>query len=339
MLMTRMVLLQISKMPENLEMLNRKYGTVELKTDFDAIWKINNFQELIPIFATTRITTSPLSTDGFWSIPEDTRKLCEKTIERAAAIMAICNGVKQQIHSAFGPSIFFTPETEAEVELLAQSQGYNNEGANIHIISAPPLSSFDWEEVFSDRESGLLLMNEALSHQTSSGRFRDYIRLFENAFCLATKELPKKLSQFLYADFGYSREEIRLWINLRDPLSHADNKKNDSVYYEADIAPYIDRIEQAAYDVMFNKLKWAEKSSERRCVWLPSSYTQNAENKCMIRLGSKSRIHMRDRFNTYPIYLRNNFKPLTSPAIADTPIAHEYSPITCSVAGMTVPLS
>jgi hypothetical protein len=333
-----MVLLKVSETPENIEMLNRRYGNVEISTNFETIWKINNYHEVIPLFATIQIDSLPIDDQNFWKIPDKERKECEKTLEHAAAIMALCNGVKQQLFSVFGAAIFFSPDTPDEKNLLASCKGYNDKGMIMHMVSGPPTSTFDWDVIFSDRKSGILLINEALSHTTSSGKFRDYIRLFENAFGLSTKELPKKLTQFLHPKFGYSRDEIRQWTNIRDPLSHADNKENSAIYYESDITPYIDRVEQAAYDVLFNKLKWGNKSSERKDVWLPGTYTTSPHNEGVATPGSRFKIHLRDRFDVYPIYVTTNFVPFNNNWVTDIPIATEYLPFKLTIGNTPVPI-
>ena len=338
MFMTRMVLIRTSNRPANLDILNRTYENVELHTNFETIWKINNFVELIPTFAKIKLSSSPLDANLNWEVPEGERKKCEEVLEYAAAMLSICNKSKLQIFSAFGPSLLFTPETKEEHVSLLSNRGYHDSQARLITTSAPPLTNFDWNKTFSDRVSGAFLMKDALAHETASGKFRDYMRLFENAFGLSTKEFPKKLNQFLYPQYGYSRSEIQEWVSIRDPLSHADNKKNQIICYEGDITNYIDRVEQAAYDVIFNKLHWSSNSYERRNVWLPGAYSTNQNGNGVLQIGSPFNIALRDRFNVYPIYIRNNFSPFPYNGVTDCPIAEKYEPIRCSVDGIDCPL-
>ena len=337
--MTRMALIRTAKQPPNLDILNRTYENVELHTNFETIWEINNFEELIPVFAKIKLSTSPVNEELYWRVPEGERKKCEEILEYAAATLSICNRAKQTIFSVFGPALIFTPETSEERDLLLSCKGYKDSSCKIIITSPPPLTNSEWDKTFADRLSGVFLMKDALSHETASGKFRDYIRLFENAFALSTKELPKKLSQFLHPDFGYTKSEIMEWVNIRDPLSHADNKKNSTILYEGDVTTYSERVEQAAYDVIFNKLAWSNNSPSRREIWLPASHSTNQDGNGALRIGSTFNLALRDRFNVYPIFTKNNFKPFSHNGITDCPISAEYKPITCTIGGINCPLS
>jgi hypothetical protein len=102
--------------------------------------------------------------------------------------------------------------------------------------------------------------------------------------------MGKKLNQALLPAMGYTIEEIRAWQRLRHPSSHADGEKTMEVAFEADAWPVVQRMEQAALDVLFNKAKWWDWSSSRRSVWQPKAITTNASGQGLIAHGSKLRI-------------------------------------------------
>ena len=90
------------------------------------------------------------------------------------------------------------------------------------------------------------------------------MRLFESGFALEFSQMAKKLTQFLNPAFGYTRSEIASWIEMRDPLTHADGKRSDLILLDSDVRKVTQRMEQAAYDVLFNKQMWRDRSRSRR---------------------------------------------------------------------------
>jgi hypothetical protein len=112
------------------------------------------------------------------------------------------------------------------------------------------------------------------------------MRLFERAFALSPSQFEKKLSQFLQgADLGYDRSEVKQWVELRNPATHANDLTRDHIVLESHVRPVIARLEQAAYDVLFNKKTWAEPSRERRTQWRPDVATIAAKNAVRITKG------------------------------------------------------
>lgn len=67
----------------------------------------------------------------------------------------------------------------------------------------------------------------------------------------------------------------------------------------------IRRIEQAAYDVLFNKAKWRYPSAERRNVWSPPAGTALNSHDFFVVEGSEASLQfqMLDDFGSYPLDL------------------------------------
>jgi len=130
------------------------------------------------------------------------------------------------------------------------------------------------------------LLAEALTNQHSTGKFHEFMRLFERAFTLSPSQFEKKLAQSLQgADLGYDRSEVKHWIALRNPATHANDTTLPYIALESDIRPVIDRIEQAAYDVLWNKKFWQDRSTETRPVWRPSVATDFSTYNVVVTKG------------------------------------------------------
>jgi hypothetical protein len=329
-----MVLMEVIKLPKDVGVLNQKYEDVEIYTDFNASWQAPTYCKIIPLFAKIKLNHIPINEAGFWDIPQEPRKKCEAVIEYLSAVFAVHNGLKQQLYSAFGATLMFEPENEDEVQALKNCKGYEKNTTDILFRGTSASKDFDWANSLSDRKLGVFLMNEAISHVNSSGKFRDYIRLFENSFSLSSKQLSKKLLKLLNPKFGYTRAEIDDWVRFRDPLSHADNKKNNVIYFESDITPYIHRMEQAARDVLLNKLSWGTPTSERRELWHPTIYTIDGTGTCPLRPGGEFIVNLVDRFGVYKIHLDENFKPLSPKFFTDCKIAETFSRIKLNIGGL-----
>ena len=240
--------------------------------------------------------------EGFLMIPEDERKECEMAIETAGNIISVFARCKRTISSPH-PPVALIPEDKETRERLDSTEGirYRPQGLRgLHYEINPD------EKLISglmDRREGLALLAEAFSHSNASGKYREYIRYFELAFALASSQLEKKLSQFLKSgNLGYDRPEIKDWLSLRDPATHGDKKKSSNFVLEADIRPFIDRIEQAALDVLFNKEEWHNSSKERRNLWKPTSATTSVSGDMYIVQGTALKMtnQVLDGFGVYP---------------------------------------
>lgn len=307
MYLLRATLIKFTEIPDDLSILNRTYGDVTLEVG--PITEFNREQKMIFLNATIKLPSYPITEDGFLDVPNELRKKCEEVIEKVTRIISLCYGIRREIFSPSPLTVGYFSENSEEFEILKSAKEGLFSHAKIILKGAPPLTEFDWEASFSDREEGVLLMSEALNQSSYSGQFRDFIRLFENALARSTKQMSKKLSQCLNPEMGYTKNEIDRWVNLRDPLSHADQKESSVILYEADVAPVIWRVRQAAYDILLNKKIWNDQSSERRNIWSAGCYSTNDLDEFTIRVGAKNiGFFMTDPYNVYtsmPINIEN----------------------------------
>lgn len=233
-------------------------------------------------------------------IPADKRRLAESALEAAANVMSVSCGCSREIASP-SPSVALMPETDDERSWLRARKGIDvnrsmSTGAT-RLVS--PKKTLD---LLGDRPDGLSLLSEALSHSHVTGRFHELMRLFERAFTLSSSKLIQPLSDYLSATtLGYATSEVNDWVfRYRHPVTHADRRED--FLLESDIRPIIDRIEQAAYDVLFNKKEWRSSSTGRREFWTAETGTSSPTGALFLKRGTETAIVLQllDAFSAYP---------------------------------------
>ena len=306
--LVRVILLQYDPFPKNLALLNCEWNGVTIRQG-SILGGETGQVGYVCVYASTRINEVPIDEEGFWSIPEKERGLCERSVEFVAKSLAVCNDSSVSFYTPSGLYITFEYETEEELKILRTSNGFRTSKDTISTSCELPQLDLDLMNKLTDRADGVYLFSEALGHSSESGGFRDYIRLFENAFALSSKQLTKKMVQFLNPKMGYTTQEINSWISLRDPLNHADFKKSKNIMLTKDIQEKIHRIKQAAYDVLINKKAWHARSKERRNLWDPSFFS-NGENGMTVTPGSRVTLRLLDRFKVYQKHLNSSVNEL-----------------------------
>jgi hypothetical protein len=256
--------------------------------------------------ASIELPKMPLKTkDGIICVPEQERKKTEHVIEMVSNFISIIEKCSRSISSP-SPCLAFIPSNEKELEWLDDSSGIFS---NRNSISGA-YSEIEFGEtilaVLLDRMDGAALMAEALASSHSGNKYREFIRLFECAFQQSSTQVERKLSQFLAgSELGYTREEIKIWLSYRHGAMHADGKKTNEIVLESDVKAYIPRMQQAAYDVLFNKKTWGNSSRERADNLPHIVATSNDENDLVITQGSTPTFHVQmfDDFQVYPMDL------------------------------------
>ena len=146
-----------------------------------------------------------LTSAGEVVVPAKQRGAAERAIELAANMVAVAQGCRRRIASPWPPVIFIATGEEGR-SWLAQRAGIQHQQlrgksrtAERIDLDASVLSKL------SDREDGVALLVEALSHDHAMGRFHEHIRVFERAFARPAKTLTGPLAEFLEPRFGYER--------------------------------------------------------------------------------------------------------------------------------------
>jgi hypothetical protein len=239
-------------------------------------------------------------------VPELERKQIEATIERLANVVAVTERCRRSITSP-SPYVALLPGGDEDKAFLAQATGFS-ESPVAHAfvprvrlpVNSELLAGLD------DRSDGLALLAEALSHGHATGRFHELMRVFERAFARSSSKLWPPLAEFLCATpFGYTAEEVKEWIQIRHPATHADVRP--TFLLASDVQPFVARMEQAAYDVLFNKVEWRRPSADRRALLVFDAGTSKADGSDLfIRQGITQEIAaaFMDGFRAYPLDLK-----------------------------------
>lgn len=169
-----------------------------------------------------------------------------------------------------------------------------------------------------DRRDGVLLLGAAVSARHGVGKVHELFRLFEHAFARPPRLLIGPLAEFLEsnsAELDYTIEEVENWVsNVRDPATHADLDRQSAFALDHHVQAHLLRIEQAAFDVLFNKKTWHSRDAERqdrnplRCAATARGAMRVTDGA---RMGTVSAWDQYDAFQ-----LRGQ---LGSPAAADLP--------------------
>lgn len=225
--------------------------------------------------------------DLFAHIPAGPREECEGAITTIADLYAVTGRCRRVILTAT-PPLALAPDNDGDRAVLQQLRCIRADAARPISSIYSPIELRDAVAGLTDRLNGAALIAEAYSHTTMSGRFREFVRLFELAFSRDFTQMEKKLTQTLLPAMAYTQDEIRTWQALRHPFTHADGKLTKMLALESDARSVIQRMEQAALDILFNKAEWGKWSSSRRSCWIPTAATVSASGEGVVRQGSSN---------------------------------------------------
>lgn len=234
-------------------------------------------------------------------VDREQREQCEFAIDLVSRLLSVFYGCSQSLLSP-SPCVALIYENDEEDEYLNSSKGILIEQRVENGVRSPIEFTSELVNSLTDRIDGVALLSEVYCN-SESGRYKEFVRFFELAFGLQFTQIEKKLFEFLKPmPFGYTRSEIKEWVSHRHPSTHADMKKTQELSLADDVRDYLLRMEQAALDVLFNKTKWRDKSSERRDVWKPESCSTAKDGKLIVRKGSSLSMLFRvyDEFGVYP---------------------------------------
>jgi hypothetical protein len=206
-----------------------------------------------------------IDADGYILVPDEPRRACENAIESLANIIAVFNRCGRQISSAT-PWVALCDLQDAERSTLNASKGFRSpQSRTLAVQWSLDLTDPKLIRALADRLPGVALLAEASSTKHSVACYRELIRFLEHAFARPLNQLEKKLSQFLISgDLGYTRVEVHDWVAPRHGAIHGDRQESEDLVMERDVRRFLPRMEQAAYDVLFNKTVWHDASQTRR---------------------------------------------------------------------------
>jgi hypothetical protein len=244
---------------------------------------------------------------GLVIVPDRERVRLERVLETIANTFAVFEEASRILSSSM-PSVAFRPHNDQSRAWLESAKGIHGLGHVPHfggIVAPISFGDASSHGALEDRHDGVALLAEAHSQQHALGRNRDLIRFFERAFALPPSKLEGPLTTFLDPRYGYSSGEIRSWIAVRDPATHADMRKDFAL--EPDAQPLLDRMQQAGRDVLMNKAAWHDPSPTRRAAWEPQAWTTSTDGDGEARKGARVRTTARmfDAFGAFRFDFRN----------------------------------
>lgn len=213
------------------------------------------------------------TSEGYVVVPDEARRAARDALEIVANVVAL-NSASRRSLSSPNPYFAFEAESDQERAWLAESSGVLDGMNGITINSFQHTLSMDPAvlNAMTDRWDGVSLLAEAKATEPGTGRLIDCIRLFERAFRTPVGQLTQPLTAFLDRRFRYDEDEIDHWTKkLRAEAAHADQR--NTFVMDADVRPYLHRVEQAAWDVLMNKQEWRSVSTARRDLWNPTGAT------------------------------------------------------------------
>ena len=245
-----------------------------------------------------------VTSDNLVVIPDDIRSRAEFGLEAVANVISLVEHSKRSISSPT-PCIALGPESTVDRDWLRERCGIELKRVAT-VGTRLALSLEEVQKLVVDRIDGVFLLAEAIAHEHATGKFHELNRFFERAFARSGTHLVRPLFKFLEpAGFGYSRQEVKEWVFvLRHGATHAD--RSVSFLLEADVRPVVGRMEQAAYDVLFNKEVWHGSSFDRRAgIRLTSGITSARSADMFLVRGAEfsARVQLLDPFGRYPLDL------------------------------------
>jgi hypothetical protein len=274
-------------------------------------WETEGGLRLLLVAAQPLKYRPKVSGENLVFVPEEARRDAEVATELAANLLAATQGATRHLSSPW-PPVMLRASGSAGEAWLGERTGikYGRLKRRAKLVEPPKLTEGAMNQL-ADRADGISLLVEASGTDHASGRFHEYIRVFERGFAKASKLLAAPMADFLDPRFGFTQEELEVWFEqLRDPLTHAD--QHQEFLLERDINPVIDRVEQAALDVVFNKFNWRKPDSERRTLWAPQSGLVGTDGKMFLTKGAKPPMQgdLLDEYGSYPMSPKGVIGPI-----------------------------
>jgi hypothetical protein len=244
-------------------------------------------------------------------IPDDLRHKLEEALEAMADLLSVTHQCTRSIAS-FLPYVAIDPIDEDSKQWISTATAIRVGKGGVPDRMKHALDLDAAARLLTDRLDGASLLAEALCQDHPTGKLHEFMRLFERAFARSARVVCRDLlAGFLSPlGWGYDSTEINHWLDLRDLATHADRRSDYAV--ETHTRPVVNRMEQAAFDVLFNKEKWRDPSSVRRKVFKPiyGSLASHAWHMFKTPDGTvEAAFSFFDGFSAYPLDLRLDLCP------------------------------
>lgn len=239
-------------------------------------------------------------------VPQEPRICAERAISEFADILAVLHQCRRTIRSPKGVNVALGPggtggDPPTGIHGLLPPVTVRPSARVMPTIEPAALAA-----ATADRSDGLAMLADALFEEAAVGRVRELFRLFERAFAQGPSKCIAPLTSFLRSSprhdaSKFNIDEITAWMHkLRPTATHGDRREEYA--RSADVAPYMARMEAAAYDVLLHKAKWRHPSSERRQL-ISFMSVPGIENtgSVLLQPGAMVMTDWIDPFGIYPI--------------------------------------
>jgi hypothetical protein len=274
-------------------------------------WKLDRGMKLVLAAGVPLRYRPKVTGDGRIRVPDRERERAEDALRTAANLISISDRSKRSISSP-SPPVAFEASSPTGAEFLTKSHEILLPNDPLPLFPVP-LLSFNLEaatrDALLDRLDGVSLLAEALASDHRSGRFHEFIRVFERAFKLKPTKLAAPLAAFLDPRLRYTLAEVETWISKRDAVTHADQRSTFAT--EKDFFTSTHRMEQASYDVLLNKETWRDSATARRSIWTPQiGLTSSTGTQSTVFIGEHTQLAgeaSSDWWGSFPIDFESTY--------------------------------
>lgn len=275
-------------------------GQVGLETH--GIWDLETRHRVL-IAGKLQLEEPPsMSGDGIVGVPTEPREEIESAIELMANAIAVAKISRRSISSP-PPFVALVAVDDEARQWLDVASGFSHDLQPVVRQVAAIRELQDMLEIVAERREGVQLLAEALSQDQLTGRYHDLLRVMERAFALKAGALKAPLNKFYEESrFKFTPREVAEWIDIRGRVTHADRQRALPFALEADVRPFIARMELGAYDVLFNKRTWRSSSPQRLDRWTPTEGTEAPNTPFLTQhvLPPPLQSQLLDPFSRYP---------------------------------------
>jgi hypothetical protein len=239
-------------------------------------------------------------------VPDGLRGKLEEALEAVADLLAVTHQCGRSIASVL-PYVAIEPLDDEARQWLSTASAIRAGEDTVPDRMKHALDLNAVVPLLADRLDGASLLAESLCQDHPTGKLHEFMRLFERAFLEDAGDVCRDLLVEFLGPLrqGYDRAEIDCWLRLRHRATHADRRRKFAV--ERDTRPVVNRMEQAAFDVLFNKEKWSDPGTTRRKVFNPTYGSLSAHVLKMFKTPEAvvlMSFSFFDGFSTYPLDLR-----------------------------------
>lgn len=151
--------------------------------------------------------------------------------------------------------------------------------------------------------AGIALLAEALDQGNALGRYQEFVRLFERAFSRKAGVLDSRSSSSHCSPTHNALTVHRAGDpRVGGSAAHADHRP--TFLLEGDVRPWINRIEEAALDVLLDKADWRAPSGSAQPV-APRYGVDGFESGMFVSQNAAASVSVQvlDGFRSYPLLL------------------------------------